>query len=209
MPPPVTLKIFEIFPSIQGEGLRQGEATIFVRVAGCDRRCSFCDTKYAWEGGRESAAEEVVETVMKIRRRFPARWVCLTGGEPFMQDLRPLMKLLHKEKLLVQVETNGTRYYPLPADWFTVSPKPGDYYVRPEFRRRAKEIKLVVTSGLDLAVIRKMRAAFPVRIPVILQPESNRRWSQKRALAILNRALAAGLDNVRVSVQLHKILRLR
>jgi len=209
MPPPATLKIFEIFPSIQGEGLRQGEATIFVRVAGCDRRCSFCDTKYAWEGGRESTAEEVEERVKRIRRRFPARWVCLTGGEPFMQDLRPLVKLLHKATFLVQVETNGTRHYALPADWFTVSPKPEDYYVRPEFRRRAREVKLVVTAGLDLSVLRRMRSAFPVRTPIILQPESNRRWSQRRALRLLREALAAGLDNVRVSVQLHKILRLR
>jgi len=209
MPPPPTLKIFEIFPSIQGEGLRQGEATIFVRVAGCDRRCSFCDTKYAWEGGRESTAEEVVERIEKIRVRFPARSACLTGGEPFMQDLRPLVKLLHKEKFLVQVETNGTRYYPLPADWFTVSPKPTAYFVRPEFRRRAREIKLVVTAGLDLPVLRKMRAAFPAGVPIILQPESNRRWSQKRAFRLLKEALAAGLDNVRVSIQLHKILRLR
>jgi organic radical activating enzyme len=209
MPPPPTLKIFEVFPSIQGEGLRQGEATIFIRVAGCDRRCSFCDTKYAWEGGRECTADEVVAAANKIRRRFPARWVCLTGGEPFMQDLRPLTRLLHKEKFLVQVETNATRYYPLPADWVTISPKPKDYYVRPEFRRRAREVKLVVTSDLDLAVLRKMRAAFPASVPIFLPPESNFRWSQKRALKLLREALAVGLDNVRVSVQLHKVLRVR
>ena len=50
MPQPPTLKISEIFPSIQGEGLRQGEPTIFVRFAGCNLRCTFCDTKYAWTG---------------------------------------------------------------------------------------------------------------------------------------------------------------
>jgi len=209
MPPPPTLKIFEIFPSIQGEGMRQGEATIFVRFAGCDKRCSFCDTRYAWEGGRESSAEDVAERLKKIRRRFPARWVCLTGGEPFMQDLRSLVRMLHRENFLVQVETNGTRYYSLPADWFAVSPKPKTYYVRPEFRRRAKEVKLVVTAELDLAVLRKMRSAFPAGVPIILQPESNRRWSQGRAMRLMKEALAAGLDNVRVSVQLHRILRLR
>ncbi len=209
MPPPPTLKINEIFPSIQGEGLRQGEATIFVRLAGCDRRCSFCDTKYAWEGGRESTVNEIVAAVKKIRRRFPARWVCLTGGEPFRQDLRLLARLLREEKFLIQVETNGRRYYPLAADWFSVSPKPKDYYVRPEFGRRASEIKLVATSDLDFRVLRKIRAAFPARIPIVLQPESNLRRSQKRALRLLREALSAGLDNVRVSVQLHRILRLR
>jgi organic radical activating enzyme len=209
MPPPPTLKIFEIFASIQGEGLRQGEVTIFVRVAGCDRRCSFCDTKYAWDGGRESTAKQVVEQVVKMRAGFPAHWVCITGGEPFMQDLRPLVRLLHEEKFLVHVETNGMRYYPLRADWFSVSPKPLEYYIRPEFRRRASEVKLVVTADLDLAVLRKMRAAFPAGVPIILQPESNLRWSQKRAVRLIREALTAGLNNMRVSVQLHKILRLR
>ena len=209
MPAPPTLKIIEIFPSIQGEGMRQGEPTVFVRLAGCDRRCSFCDTKYAWEGGAEQAVDKILERVRTIRRGFPARWVCLTGGEPFMQDVRPLVRLLKRDRCLVQLETNGTRYFATAADWITVSPKPKEYLVRPEFQRLAREVKLVVTRELDFAITRRIRAAFPVRIPVLLQPESNRRWSQKRALRLLREATAAGLDNIRLSVQLHKVIGLR
>jgi 7-carboxy-7-deazaguanine synthase len=209
MPAPPTLRIFEIFPSVQGEGMRQGEPTVFVRLAGCDRRCSFCDTKYAWTGGRLFSAEEVLEKTRRLRGRYPARWVCLTGGEPFMQDIRLLVRLLKRDNCLVQVETNGIRYYSLAADWLTISPKPKDYLVRPEFQRLAKEVKLVAGRDLSLAVIGKMRAAFPPRVPIILQPESNRRWSQKRALHLLRDALAAGLDNVRISIQLHRVLRIR
>jgi 7-carboxy-7-deazaguanine synthase len=209
MPAPPTLKIIEIFPSIQGEGMRQGEPTIFVRLAGCDRRCSFCDTKYAWEGGEDYAVERILENVHKIKQRFPARWVCLTGGEPFMQDVRLLVRLLKGDNCRVQVETNGTRYYATKADWITVSPKPKEYLVRPEFQRLAKEVKLVVTRELDLAAIRRIRAAFQSRIPVLLQPESNRRWSQKQAIRLLKQASAANLDNIRISVQLHKIIGLR
>ena len=209
MPVPPTLKIIEVFPSIQGEGMRQGEPTVFVRLAGCDRRCSFCDTKYAWTGGRLFSAEEVLEKTRRVRRRYPARWVCLTGGEPFMQDLRHLVRLLKRDHCRVQVETNGTRYYPTAADWLAVSPKPKEYLVRPEFQRLAKEVKLVVTRDLSLAIIGKMRAAFPPRVPIILQPESNRRWSQKRALFLIKEALGAGLDNIRISAQLHKVLRTR
>lgn len=209
MPARPTLRIFEIFPSVQGEGIRQGEPTIFVRLAGCDRRCSFCDTKYAWTGGRLFSAKEVFEKVRRIRGRYPARWVCLTGGEPFMQDVRALVRLLRRDHFLVQVETNGARYYSLAADWLTVSPKPKTYFVRPEFLQRAKEVKLVATKDLTLAIIRKMRAAFPPKVPVILQPESNRRWSQKRALLLLRETLGAGLDNVRVSVQLHRVFGIR
>ncbi len=209
MPPRPTLKIFEIFPSVQGEGSRQGEPTIFIRFAGCDQRCSFCDTKYAWTGGRPLSAEEVLEKIRRLRDRYPARWVCLTGGEPFMQDIRRLVRLLKNDRFRVQVETNGTRYYSVAADWITVSPKPKAYLVRPEFQRLAKEVKLVITRELSLAVIAKIRAAFPPRIPIFLQPESNRRWSQKRALRLLREALVAGLANVRVSIQLHRVLRIR
>ena len=84
MPQPPTLKIVEIFPSIQGEGLRQGEPTVFIRLSGCNLKCSFCDTKYAWKGGREFTAGEILDEVRKIRRRFPASWVSLTGGEPLL-----------------------------------------------------------------------------------------------------------------------------
>jgi organic radical activating enzyme len=209
MPAPPTLKIIEIFTSIQGEGTRQGEPTVFVRLAGCDRRCSFCDTKYAWEGGVEYGLDKILENVRRLRRRYPARWVCLTGGEPFMQDVRLLIRLLKKDGWLVQLETNGARYYPTAADWITVSPKPVEYLVRPELQRLAREVKLVVDRGLDLAVVRKIRAAFPERVPLLLQPESNRRWSQKRALRLLRQATSAGLSNIRFSLQLHKVVGVR
>jgi len=209
MPAPPTLKVIEVFASVQGEGLRQGEPTVFVRLAGCDRRCSFCDTKYAWEGGREWTLPQILDKVRRVGQGVPGRWVCLTGGEPFMQDVRGLISLLKKGGRQVQIETNGTRYYPTAAYWISVSPKPKEYFVRPQFKKLAREVKLVVTRDLDLAVIRRIRAAFPGRIPVILQPETCRRWSRKRALRLLKEASAAGLKNVRISVQLHKIFGLR
>ena len=126
-----------------------------------------------------------------------------------MQDIRPLTRLLRKDRWLVQVETNGSRFYPLTVDWLTVSPKPKAYLVRPQFLQRAREVKLVVTRDLSLAVIVKIRTAFPSRVPIILQPESSRRWSQKRGLRLLREGLIAGLDNVRVSIQLHRALGVR
>jgi 7-carboxy-7-deazaguanine synthase len=209
MPPRPTLKIAEIFGSVQGEGLRQGEPSIFVRFAGCNLRCSFCDTRRAWAGGESLSAEEIIERIREIRGAFPALWVSLTGGEPFLQDLRRLARLLKKEGLKIQVETNGARYYPLKVDWLTVSPKPKSYRVAPEVFGRAREVKLIVTRDLGLGSVRKVRRRFPASTPIILQPESNRRWSQRRAVEILNESLTAGLPNIRVSVQLHKVLGLR
>jgi len=209
MPPQPTLRIVEIFPSLQGEGLRQGEPTIFVRLAGCNLKCSFCDTKYAWRGGSEASVSDIAVKVENIRRRFPVCWVCLTGGEPFLQDLRPLVRLLKKQKLKIQVETNGTIYYPLPADWFALSPKPKSYSFRPEFRTLTDEVKLVVSKELNEKIIKKMRATFPTEVPILLQPQSHRRWSQERAVRLFNKACTAGLENIRVSIQLHKVLKLR
>jgi organic radical activating enzyme len=126
-----------------------------------------------------------------------------------MQDVRLLVKSLKKDGCLVQVETNGTRYYPTAANWLTVSPKPKDYLVRAEFERRAKEVKLVATRELDLRIIRRVRRSFRRGVPILIQPESNKRWSQKRALCLLAEATAAGLENIRVSVQLHKVFGVR
>jgi 7-carboxy-7-deazaguanine synthase len=206
---PPTLKTIEIFASVQGEGLRQGEPTIFVRLAGCNLRCGFCDTKKAWRGGREVSVEKIVEEIGRLRRDYPATWICLTGGEPLAQDVRPLILRLHAEGYRIQVETNGT-FPPVPlADWHSVSPKPPDYAVHPGFRKRTREVKLVVCRTLDLDGIRTVRAAFPPTVPVILQPQSNSRWSIKKAVGLLEDASRAGLDGVRLSVQLHKVYGLR
>jgi len=206
---PPTLKTTEIFASVQGEGLRQGEPTIFVRLSGCNRRCDFCDTKKAWRGGRETPVEKIVGEVLRLRRGFPAAWVCLTGGEPLAQDVRPLVRRLHEEGLKVQVETNGT-FPPEPgADWLTVSPKPPDYDFHPEFLKRAREVKLIVCRTLTLDTVRTMRTIFPPATPLILQPQSNTPWSRKKALMILQDAGRSGLTGIRLSVQLHKVYGLR
>jgi organic radical activating enzyme len=206
---PPTLKTTEIFASVQGEGLRQGEPTIFVRLAGCNRRCCFCDTKKAWRGGRETPVERIVEKIGRLRLDSPTEWVCLTGGEPLAQDVGPLVRRLHETGLKVQVETNGT-FPPEPgADWITVSPKPPDYDFHPGFLKRAREVKLVVCRTLTLDAVRTVRKSFPPEIPLILQPQSNALWSRKKTLKILEDAYRIGLSNIRVSVQLHKVYGLR
>jgi organic radical activating enzyme len=206
---PPTLKTTEIFASVQGEGLRQGEPTIFVRLAGCNLRCGFCDTKKAWRGGRELSVEKIAAEVAGLRRGFPAAWVSLTGGEPLAQNVRPLVLRLHEVGFKVQIETNGT-FPPEPrADWHTVSPKPPDYDFHPGFSKRAREVKLVVCRALTLEAVRTVRAAFPAATPLILQPQSNAEWSRKKALELLEGASRSGLGGIRLSVQLHKVYGLR
>jgi 7-carboxy-7-deazaguanine synthase len=209
MPPPPILKVSEIFASIQGEGLRQGEPTIFVRLAGCNLRCSFCDTKYARRRGQDFSLEKIIDRISGIRAHFPARWVCLTGGEPLLQSVERLVRKLKAENLMVQVETNGTRFRSMPVDWYSVSPKPERYSYRSEYRKKAKEVKLIVTRKLDLALVMKLRNEFSSPIPVLLQIESGRKWSIERGLKILEEATREGLENVRLSSQLHRIFGLK
>lgn len=209
MPRRHTLKISEIFSSVQGEGLRQGEPTIFVRLAGCNLRCSFCDTKRAWKGGEDRAVEDILDEVGRLRLDFPVDWVCLTGGEPFLQDIGPLASGLKKAGFRVQVETNGTIWRPATFDWITVSPKPPDYRVKPEFKRMAKEVKLVVSRKLIIEAVKKVRGDFPSAVPLLLQPQSNARWSYDKALRLLQESLGAGLSGIRLSVQLHQIYGIR
>jgi 7-carboxy-7-deazaguanine synthase len=206
---PLTLKTIEIFASVQGEGLRQGEPTVFVRLAGCNRRCGFCDTKKAWRGGRETPVEAIVAEVLRLQDGLPSAWVCLTGGEPLAQDLRPLVDGLHDEGFLVQVETNGTFPPGRRADWLTVSPKPPDYEVHPGFLRLAREVKLVACRALTLDAVRKVRADFPAATPILLQPQSNAAWSRRKAMILLEGARRSGLGGIRLAVQLHKVYGLR
>jgi len=209
MPRPHILKVSEIFPSTQGEGLRQGEPTLFVRLSGCNLKCSFCDTKYAWKGGKDYSTTHILEEVKKIRRSFPARWVCLTGGEPLLQDVTDLVQKLKQENFTIQVETNATVFRSLPVDWYSISPKPDKYLFQPEYREKAKEVKVVVTKNLQFEIVQKLRDEFPEKTPLLLQPQSNTKWSMALGMKLLRQALKADLKNIRLSIQLHKIFDLR
>jgi len=205
MPQPLTLKINEIFPSIQGEGLRQGKPTLFIRLSGCNLKCSFCDTKYAWQHGQEMTIDSILKKIQKIHAAFPAQWICLTGGEPLLQDVGGLITSLKTNKFQIQVETNATIFRRLGVDWYTISPKPPDYFYRQEYQKKANELKLVVTKELHIGVINKLREEFPEKTPLLLQPRSNSRRSGERALRLLGQSLKEGLKNVQVTAQIHKI----
>jgi len=209
MPQPPTLKVAEIFSSIQGEGLRQGEPTLFVRLSGCNLECSFCDTKYAWRNGKYYSTIQILEEIKRQKRRFPTKWVCLTGGEPLLQDITELVQRLKEEKFKIQVETNATIFRSLPVDWYSISPKPEKYFFRPEYKKEAKEVKLVVTKDMDLDTIQKIRQEFPEKIPLLLQPQSNRKWSLNLGMRLLRQTMKADLKNIRLSIQLHKVYGLR
>ncbi len=110
-------KVNDIFSSLQGEGHHTGRAATFVRFAGCNLRCPFCDTDFTHY--REMSAEEIVKSV----KQYTTRFVVLTGGEPSLQVDDTLVAALHEAGFYIAVETNGTRLLPESIDWVTVSPK--------------------------------------------------------------------------------------
>lgn len=98
------LKINEIFYSIQGESTFVGWPTVFVRTSGCHLRCTYCDTTYAYYEGEKLSQEQIIEKVQS----FPAKHVCITGGEPLLQDNSlPLMEKLCDLGYRVSLETCG------------------------------------------------------------------------------------------------------
>ena len=209
MQPPPTLRINEIFFSAEGEGGRQGQPTIFVRLSGCNLRCDFCDTRYAWEEGQEINQEIILSKIGRLREKYKADWVSITGGEPLVQDIKPLVEKLKQAGFKIQIETNGTKPITFEVDWLTVSPKPPDFFSTRTCRQQATEVKLVVTKNLKLSEVEKVRKKFRVNIPLWLQPESNEVWSYRRAWHLFEQAARGGLKNIRLGCQLHKIYGLR
>lgn len=103
--PAPMLKINEIFYSIQGESSYAGFPTVFVRTSACHLRCTYCDTTYAYHEGAKSSLEEVLTEIKK----YPAKYVCLTGGEPLLQkEVWPLMRELCDLGYKVSLETSGS-----------------------------------------------------------------------------------------------------
>ncbi len=142
---------------------------VFVRMSGCNIRCSFCDTPYAFTRGMTIEVDRLCKHIEKYR----CRRICITGGEPFLQKLSSLTECLKRKGYWLTAETNGTIWQKLALDWLTVSPKkqgtsffPCGY--DPRFLKVASEFKYVITGAEDLNFIDRR-----INQPVILQPVNN------------------------------------
>ena len=99
------MNINEIFYSLQGEGNWAGRPNIFIRTTGCNLRCSYCDTKYAYDSGEEMNIETILDTI----RKYSCKYICITGGEPLLQtEIMSLINALLKRKYHICLETNGS-----------------------------------------------------------------------------------------------------
>ena len=224
------LLVNEIFWSIQGEGHFTGTPAVFVRLQGCDVRCPWCDTGYALDVRAENRLSDNSTQVLAklgsdprytaadadwlvgqlLARKSPIRHLVLTGGEPFMQDIVPLLERLEREHFMVQVETSGTRPLPAPAlerTWITLSPKLAKLPL-PENWERANELKIPVLHPSDLTVLapflEKLEGLERLHRPLVsLQPVSQNREATRLCIELCMK------NNWKLSLQTHKFIDLR
>jgi organic radical activating enzyme len=136
----MSLKVKEIFYSLQGEGGRQGVASVFIRLSGCNLQCDFCDTDFA--------GDEMLELtqILSIIRQYPCRRLIWTGGEPTLQLTGEMIAFFKYAGYFQAIESNG--HYPLPdmLDYTVVSPKGNPDYAR-KINPAVDEVRLPIRKG--------------------------------------------------------------
>jgi 7-carboxy-7-deazaguanine synthase len=221
--------ITEIFKSIQGEGTRAGLPCIFVRLTGCNLRCTWCDTAYAFHGGKKMNVDEVLARVDDLSGRraaanaarvtFPL--VELTGGEPLLQEeIYPLADKLLAAGYTVLIETSGERFVGrLPKEVIKIvdvkCPDSGEADTFDARNLNAinanDEVKFVVSTRRDYEFARDftLQHQLPQRVravlfsPVFEDPEG--KWQGLQPQSLVEWILADGLQ-VRLGLQLHKFV---
>jgi 7-carboxy-7-deazaguanine synthase len=202
------VRVTEIFFSIQGEGSRAGRPCVFVRFTGCDLRCDYCDTAYAFHGGAEMTRAQILAAL----EPHPTRFVLLTGGEPMLQqELPALVDDLIESGYEVAIETHGQRPLDvLPPSVIRIvdvkTPGSGEPATDLSYLDRLMphdEVKFVVCSEDDFRwserIVRERRLA--ERAEVLFSPA----WGTVDAKDLARWLLESGLD-ARLSLQIHKIV---
>ncbi len=168
-----SLPVMESFYTLQGEGFHQGKAAYFIRLAGCDVGCVWCDVKESWD--KDLYPEQSIEQIITNAKNHPGRLAVITGGEPTMYNLDTLTKNLQEEGFLTNIETSGA--YPLTGvwDWICLSPKKFKPPLT-DILLKANELKVIIFNRSDFAWAEKYAAMVSPVCKLYLQPE----WDKAR-----------------------------
>ncbi len=203
------LRITEIFHSIQGESLSVGAPTVFIRLTGCPLRCTYCDTAYAFKGGKLINLSEILEVV----KNYGAKYVTVTGGEPLAQpNCIELLKLLCDENYIVSLETSGA------LDISKVDPRvikvmdiktpssnevDKNLYENIDYLTSQDQIKFIIGREEDYDFSKSIIAKYSLdKICTLLFSPSH----QKYELKVLAENILRDKLPVRMQVQLHKFI---
>lgn len=195
------LPVMEEFYSLQGEGFHAGIAAYFIRLAGCNVYCHWCDTKSSWQSSHHQLVnvEELVERVINNKSKH----VVITGGEPFLHDLTAINRLLKEKNIICHVETSGTSPYAGTWDWVSLSPKPWKPPL-PEFYKNAHELKVVIQTVEDFIWAEEAAKNVNSNCFLFLQPE----WSVfKKILPFIVEYIKEN-PKWRISIQSHKFMKI-
>ncbi len=193
------IPVMEHFYTLQGEGQWAGSPAYFIRTAGCDVGCHWCDVKESWTVKEEQYVK--VEEVVKLARDSKAPIVVVTGGEPTMYDLGPLTRSIKTVGLRIHIETSGVYPFSGEFDWITLSPKKFKAS-REEYYSLAQELKVVIYTKHDLKWAEKEAAKCnPQKTRFYLQPE----WSRKDRVGLIIDYIKAN-PHWRLSIQSHKYI---
>ena len=193
------LPIMEHFFTIQGEGTYSGRAAYFVRLAGCDIGCVWCDVKESWDSelhpilGIDYLVSEIEKTTVDF--------VVITGGEPALYDLTFLIKKLKILKIDVAIETSGCYELKGIVDWYCFSPKKFKAPCK-EAYQLANELKIVINHASDIAWAEKHAEKVKPSCKLYLQPE----WSKSDSLLPLIIEFIKNNNKWRISLQTHKFM---
>ena len=201
------MKVNEIFLSIQGESLSVGLPTVFVRFTRCNLRCSYCDTKYAYEEGEDMSVDDILNKI----KEFGYKRVCLTGGEPLLQkDIQVLIDKLSDYE--VSIETNGSidlkdvvigENHRFVMD---IKLKSSGCYEKMDFNNfeylnKNDEIKFVISNRTDYEMAKKVINKYYKMGNILMSPVFETIEYKSLVEWILEDKL-----NVRFQLQIHKII---
>ena len=208
------MQVIEKFVSINGEGLRQGELALFIRFAGCNLRCSYCDTAYSFENPKYK--DESIDDLVKYAKDENIKNITLTGGEPLLQkDINLLIEKLRKEDFRVEIETNGsidisnfynddkvsyTLDYKLPVSLMENKMNLENY----NFISKKDSVKFVCGTKEDLEKAKSIILKYNLqnKTNCLLSPVFNMINLEDMVNFLINN----NLNDVRLCLQIHKII---
>jgi organic radical activating enzyme len=193
------LPLMEDFYTIQGEGYYQGSAAYFIRLAGCDVGCVWCDVKESWNASAHPLTG--IDVIVNKARQSGAPIAVVTGGEPAMYNLFALTEALQAAGLRTHIETSGVYSLTGTWNWVCFSPKK---FKKPDssIYALAHELKVVVYHPTDLAWAEEHAAAVNTSCELFLQPE----WSREKEMLPLIVDYVKQYPRWKVSLQIHKYM---
>ena len=191
--------VMEMFYSLQGEGYHQGKAAFFIRLAGCDVGCVWCDVKDSWDASKHPVLS--IDEIVSNAAAHPARLAIVTGGEPLLYNLDALTTALKMAGFEVNIETSGSSPLSGKWDWVCFSPKKFKAPLA-ECILAASELKVVIFNTRDFEWAETYAQQVPPSCKLYLQPE----WDKSNQITPLVIDYIKAHPKWELSAQLHKFI---